>query len=148
MGILKKLFGAGSAATLNSMSEQEAKKIIQAYGAVLQTKAPTPGCVADVSKLPYPKEKIKAALLIGLKATSDQQMKEMLKVGYIQLADWQEGVGGIDQGLNLLNMNLNDDLVKLAEQVLTQGAGREKWQPVVQVEQEKLKQELVDLGLW
>ncbi len=148
MGILKKLFGGGSNITPATMSEQEAEKIIQAYGAVLKTQAPTPGCVADTSKLPCPKEKIKAAIIIGLKATNGQQMKEMLKVAYIQLADWQEGVGGTDQGLDLSNMDLNDDPVKLAQQVLAQGSGHEKWQPVVQSEQEKLKQELVDLGLW
>jgi hypothetical protein len=32
MGILKKLFGGGSATTLATMSGQEAEKIIQAYG--------------------------------------------------------------------------------------------------------------------
>ena len=148
MGILKKLFGGGSATTSPAMSRQTAEKIIQAYGAVLQTQAPTPGCVADTSKLPFPKEKIKAALIIGLKATTDQQTKEMLKVGYIQLADWQEGVGETDQGLDLSKMDLNDDPVKLAQEVVAQGSGREKWQPAVQAEQEKLEQELVDLGLW
>jgi hypothetical protein len=148
MGILKKLFGSGSTTTPATMSEEEAEKIIQAYGAVLQTQAPPPGCVADTDKLPFPKQKIKAALIISLKATTDQRMREMLKVGYIQLADWQEGVGETDQGLDLPNVDLNDDPVKLAQQVLAQGSGYEKWQPVVEAEQEKLKQELVDLGLW
>ena len=82
--------------------------------------------MADKSKLPFPKEKIKAALIIGLKATTDQRMREMLKVGYIQLADWQEGVGETDQGLDLANMDLNDDPVKLAQQVSTQGSDHEK----------------------
>jgi hypothetical protein len=45
-------------------------------------------------------------------------------------------------------MDLNDDPEKLAQQVLAQGSGHEKWQPVVQAEQEKLKQELSALGLW
>jgi Na+-translocating ferredoxin:NAD+ oxidoreductase RnfC subunit len=84
MGIFKKLFGGGGATTLAKMSGQEAEKIIQAYGTVLQTQAPTPGCVADISKLPFSKEKIKAAIIIGLKSTNDQQMREMLKVAYIQ----------------------------------------------------------------
>jgi hypothetical protein len=98
--------------------------------------------------LPFPKEKIKVALIIGLKSTNDFHVKEMLKVGDVQLADWQEGVGETDLGLDLSNMNLNDDPVKLAEQVLEKVSGHEKWKPVVQAEQEKLKQELFDLGLW
>ena len=148
MGILKKLFSSGSATTPVTMSGQEAEKIIQAYGAVLQTQAPAPGCVVDTIKLPFPKEKIKTALIFGLKGTDDQQTKEMLKIGYIQLAEWQEGVGEIDIGLDLSNMDLNDDPVKLAEQVSAQGSDHEKWQPIVKAEQERLKQELVDLGLW
>jgi len=148
VGILKKLFSSGSNITPATMSGKEAEKIIQSYGAVLQTEAPQPGCVADTIKLPFPKEKIKAALIFGLKGTDDQQTKEMLKVGYIQLAEWQEGVGEIDVGLDLSNMDLNDDPVKLAEQVSAQGSGHEKWQPIVKAEQERLKQELVDLGLW
>ena len=147
MGILKKLFG-GSATTPATMSGQEAEKIIHAYGAVLQRQAPTPGCVADTSKLPFLKEKIKAALIISLKATTDRQMREMLKGSYNHLANWQEGVGEADQGLDLLNMDLNNDPVTLAQQVLAQGSGHEKWQPVVEAEQEKLKQELFALGLW
>ena len=148
LGILKKLFGGGSNFTPATMSGQEAEKIIQAYGAVLQTQAPTPGCVADASKLPFPKATIKTALIVGLKATTDQQTKEMLKVGYFQLADWQEGVGATEQGIDMSNMDLNDDPVKLAQQVLAQGADQEKWLPVVKAEQEKLKQELIDFGLW
>lgn len=148
MGLLKKLFFGGRDSLPATMSGQEAEKIIQIYGAVLQTQAPAPGSVAETRKLPFPKEKIKTALIIGLKTTIDQQLKEMLKVGYIQLADWQEGVDENDQGLDLSNMDLSIDPVKLAQQILTQGSGHEKWQPVVQAEQEKLKQELIDLGLW
>jgi len=148
MGILKRLFGGGDPTTQSTVPGQEAEKIIQAYGAVLQAKAPAPGRVADASKLPFPKERIKAALIFGLKATNDQQMKEILKVGYIQLADWQEGVGENDIGLDLSNEDLDDDPVKLAQKIVDQGSGHKKWQPIIKAEQEKLQKELVDLGLW
>ena len=68
--------------------------------------APTPGCVADAGKLPYPKEKIKYALIIGLKATDDPKMCEMLKFAFIQLADWQEGIGESDKGPDLSKFDL------------------------------------------
>jgi hypothetical protein len=59
--------------------------IVQAYGKRLETSAPAPGTVADVNKLPYTKQQIKEALIAVLRSTDDPQMKEYLKIGYIQL---------------------------------------------------------------
>jgi hypothetical protein len=101
-----------------------------------------------VSKLPYPKEKIKEALIIGLGLTSDSQMREMIKVAYIHLADWQEGVGDTDLGLDLSKIDLDDDPTKLAGSISKQRAGYEKWAPIVNAEQKALQQELEDTGLW
>ncbi len=148
MGLFSRIFGGGESKRSDApMTPQMAEKIIRDYGVILQTEAPTPGCVRDVSKLAYPKEKIKEALIIGLRSTSDSQMKEMIKVGYIQLADWQEGVGDTDLGLDLLKMNGDDDPTKLAESILKQSAGYEKWAPIVHPERKALQQELEDMGL-
>lgn len=57
-------------------------RIVQAYGKFLETSAPVPGMVADASKLPYPKEQIKDAIVAALRSTDDPQIKEHLKVGY------------------------------------------------------------------
>ncbi len=149
MGILSKFLGGDSKSNPSApMSQQEAVEIIQKYGAVMEHQSPTPGCVADLSKLPYMKEQIKEALVIGLKADANPQMKEMLKVGYLQLADWQEGVGDTDQGIDLTNADLDDDPMKSAESVLAQSTGHEKWSSIAQAEQAALKQELKELGLW
>jgi len=93
MGFLKKLFGTKQDRPPQSMTPELATQIIQEYGAVLQNNSPLPGGVADISNLPYPKNQIKKALIIGLKTNDDPQMQEMLKTAYIQLTDWQEGVG-------------------------------------------------------
>lgn len=122
--------------------------IVQAYGKILETSAPTPGTIADVDKLPYTKKQIKDALIAALRSTDDPQMKEHLKVGYIQLADWQEGVGNSNQGLDLSNIDLNQDTESLAQQVLEQSAGTKDWAVVVQKERAALKQELQKLNLW
>jgi hypothetical protein len=122
--------------------------IVQAYGKILETSAPAPGTVADVNKLPYTKQQIKEALIAVLRSTDDPQMKEYLKIGYIQLADWQEGVGESNQGLDLSNIDLNQDAKSLAQQVLDQSVGSKNWATVVQKEQEALKQELQELNLW
>ena len=126
----------------------DATAIIQAYGKVLETSAPVPGCVADESKLPYPKETIKKAIIAGLRSTEDKQMKEHFKVGYIQLADWQPDIGENDQGLDLSAIDGSQDTESLASAVLEQSSGSEAWVAIAQKEQEALKQELEELGLW
>jgi len=149
MGFFSKIFGSidenkGEA----QMSQQIAVRIIQEYGAVMEHDSPVPGCVADVSKLPYAKSRIKEALKIGLRATSDAQMREILKVGYLRLADWQEGVGESDIGLDLAGIDPDTDVMKLAERIIAQGDGYENWGQIVTAEQESLKSELIALGFW
>lgn len=148
MSILARIFGRAKRAPDAPISQQQAVEIIQKYGAILENGAPAPGCVADASKLPFSKAQIKEALVTGLKATTDSKMKGMLKVAYIHLADWQDGVGSADQGLDLSRINPEDDPVKLAEQVLAKSEGHDKWVPIALAEEEALKKELERQGLW
>jgi hypothetical protein len=122
--------------------------IVQAYGKILETSAPVPGTVADASKLPYPKQQIKEAIVAALRSTDDPQIREHLKIGYIQLSDWQEGVGETNQGLDVSALDMNQDAESLAKAVFEQSSGSEKWTAMVQKEQEELKRELKTLGLW
>ena len=126
----------------------EVTSIIQAYGKTLENYAPTPGCVVDSSKLPYPKQEIKAALISGLKAIDDPQMEEHLKIAYIQLSNWQKGVGETDQGIDLKNIDPNQSAEELAKAIIDQSSGSKYWGALVLKEQGALKQELEDLGLW
>ena len=72
MGLLRKIFGdQRNKGQDEHITPQMTEKIIQEYGTILQTQAPTPGCVADVSKLPYPKLTIKKALIVALRSTFD-----------------------------------------------------------------------------
>lgn len=123
-------------------------RIVQAYGEILESSAPVPGTVADASKLPFPKQQIKDAIVAALRSTDDPQMKEQFKVGYIQLSDWQEGVGETNQGLDLSALDMNQDAKSLAKAVLEQSSGSEKWTAMAQKEQKELKEELLALGLW
>jgi len=43
-----------------------------------------------VNSLPYPKDKIKEALLFALRANDEPVIREHLRVGYILLADFQK----------------------------------------------------------
>ncbi len=124
------------------------KKIIQEYGNVLENNSPRPGSVADVCKLPYKKEQIKQALIIGLHETNNEKMKEILKVGYIELSIWQENVGNEDQGLDFSKIDFNDAPRKTIEQFIKQSDISQKWSPLVEAEKKSLEKELRDLELW
>jgi len=123
-------------------------RIIKAYGKILETSAPVPGTVVDASKLPFPKQQIKDAIVAALRSTDDPHMKEHLKVGYIQLSDWQEGVGETNQGHDVSALYMNQDAEPLAKAVFEQSSGSQKWTAMAQKEQKALKQELQALGLW
>jgi flagellar basal body-associated protein FliL len=128
--------------------DTDSVRIIQAYGKILETSTPVPGTVADASKLPYPKQQIKDAIVAALRSTDDQQMEEYLKAGYIQLSDWQEGVGETNQGLDVSALDMDQDAESLAKAVFEQSSGSQKWPEMAQKEYKVLKQELQALGLW
>lgn len=103
MGLLKKIFGRTQSTQDNNLENaiDGANKIVNDYGDFMQSVSfPAQGCLADTKKLPYNKEKIKKALIISIKFCDDSKMKEMLKVAYVGLADFQDGVGEEDIGLD------------------------------------------------
>ncbi len=108
-------------------SNKRLEKIVQSYAAVLETSAPYPGTVADVNKLPFPKQEIKTALIGALYLTEDPKAREHLKVAYISLSDWQEGVGEQDQGLKLSLIDQNKSIKSLAQAVAEQTSDANKW---------------------
>lgn len=150
MRLLDRIFGRTKAKqhTPTGMTPETAEKIVQDYGTVLESSAPAPGCVADVCNLPYSKERIKQALVFALCLNKEPQRREHLKVGYILLADWQEGVGSGTVGIDLTRMDLNADPLEIAKRIASQANAMEKWTPLVQAEHEALKSELQKLGLW
>ena len=150
MGLLNRIFGRTKTeqSSAGAIPPAVAEKVVQDYGAVLASAAPAPGCVADARKLPHPKERIKQALVFALRMTKESQTREQLKIGYISLADWQEGVVDTAVGIDLTNLDPNADPVELAKRIASQGAAAEKWTPKVKAEQEALKAELQKLELW
>jgi hypothetical protein len=148
VGLLKKIFSGNDQKSPAKLSLDEVQEIINKYGNVLEKQSPPPGCVADSRFLPFPKETIKTAIIKGLRIMNDQHMKEMLKVGYIQLAMWQEGVGDTQLGLDFQSIDQTADPEELATVVLENASIMKKWQPLIDAESERLKNELVKLGLW
>lgn len=162
MKLLNRLFGRTKTEQTASDSltpAAAAKKILAAhtsltqiasdYGAVLASSAaPAPLCVADARKLPHPKEDIKKALVYALRIVEDPQMRSALKICYISLAQWQEGVGDTDVGVDITKIDPNVDMHELAERITSQASAWEKWRLKATTERESLVGELQKLGLW
>ena len=134
--------------TAIELTFETAIKIIQEYAALLESATHAPGCVVDARNLPHPKQRIKEALIVALRSTTDPQKREQCKVGLIYLADWQEGVGDAPVGLDPRKLDPNATTLELAERVLSARAGMDKWDQVVKAEREAVELELKKLGLW
>ena len=125
---------------------RESELIINAYGKTLEHLAPVPGTVADESKLPFPKSRIKQAILCALKASQQPTQKQVLKVAYLQLADFQPGVGSKNVGLDLSNVDAarltQDGLLALANDM----ASSQDLMASAKAESEQLTAELAAAG--
>jgi hypothetical protein len=120
-------------------------KIVQDYGAVLMEA--TPGVVSDVSNLPHNKQKIKDAIISSLQATNEDSLKQHLKTAYIQLADWQDGVGEKSKGLDASSLDMSQDATELAQIVHSQvSEGKELTEKMLD-ESKQLQRELEELDL-
>ncbi len=64
------------------------QKIVRDYGVVIESLENQLGMLVPMSLLPYPKEDIRAALLRSIELTTDDVMKEALKVGLLVLDDF------------------------------------------------------------
>lgn len=124
-------------------------KIASDYGAVLASSAaPAPGCVADAGKLPHRKEHIKEALVYALRVIEDPQMRNALKICYVSLANWQEGVGDTDVGADFTKIDPRADIHEFANRIASQASVWKNWSIKASAERESLVGELQKLGLW
>ncbi len=64
------------------------QKIVRDYGVVIESLENQLGMLVPMSLLPYPKEDIRAALIRSIELTTDDVMKEALKVGLLVLDDF------------------------------------------------------------
>jgi hypothetical protein len=105
MGIFNRLFSRATKATPAPMTDDESIKIINAYGKALMDRKSSYG---DVSELPYAKQRIKEAIIHGIKEARDLTFREQLKGAYITLADWQPGFAARRGAAELTQEDLKD----------------------------------------
>jgi hypothetical protein len=101
------------------MTNDESVKIISAYGKALMDRKSLYG---DISELPYAKERIKEALIHGIKRGDDPKLGEQLKGAYITLSEWQAGFGSRRDAAELTEEDLKDSAKALAR---IQGSGED-----------------------
>jgi hypothetical protein len=129
------------------LSIETAQRVVQDYRVFLETSAPLPGRVADVSELPHSKDHIKDAISVCITVFRDPQLTEHLKYGYLMLSAWQTGVGTKTLGPDFTQLDLDGDPLELAQQIHEQSAPMEKWNPMIRAEQAKLTSELSAMGV-
>ncbi|RLA48469.1 MAG: hypothetical protein DRR04_08985 [Gammaproteobacteria bacterium] len=148
MGVFNRLLRRGAArADFRELDIEAAQKIVQDYRIFLETCAPLPGRVADVSELPHSKNRIKDAFSVCITAIRDPALTEHLKHGYLMLSAWQVGVGTKTLGPDFTQLDLDIDPLELAHQIQQQSAPMEKWSPVIKADQAQLTSELDALGV-
>ncbi len=67
---------------------EQFQKIVRDYGVVIESLENQLGTLLPMSLLPYPREDILAALIRSIELTTDDVMKEALKVGLLVLDDF------------------------------------------------------------
>ena len=130
--MFNRLFGRTAGAAKDRMTDAESVKIITAYGKALLDRGSSYG---DISEPPYAKQRIKDALIIGIKQTRDPKLREQLNGAYIMLAEWQAGFGCRRAVAELTDEELTDptkamkrvldssgDSLKLHEEVAAEAA--------------------------
>ena len=148
MGMFNRLFRKDiSRGSPSDLSIETAQRVVHDYRVFLETSAPLPGRVADVSELPHSKGHIKDAISACITAFRDPQLTEHLKYGYLMLSAWQSGVGTKALGPEFAHLDLDGDPLELARQIQEQSAPMEKWNPIIRAEQAKLTSELRAMGV-
>jgi hypothetical protein len=124
----------------------EAEVIVHAYADAMVAKAATPSILMDASELPYPKARIKEALIHAMRVTEDAKSRELLKDGYMYLSEWQEGVGQGPGPFDFTQADIDDHL-RTARRIASEGPAFMKLNAQSIVEGKALLEELKALGL-
>ncbi len=128
------------------MSASDAITIIQDYGYIMLHQSPPPFYISDVRKLPHTKERIKQALLLALNVSGKPQMMDALKVGYLQLANWQEGIGEADFPLGMIDKDETE--VEKFRRVKKHLVEVKRWGEILVEERTELQSDLMGIGVW
>jgi hypothetical protein len=127
-------------------SAEVVQSLLMAYGAAIEAHAATGGTVADVSKLPAPKEVLRKVLFALITATEDRVAREQLRGSYVMLAEFQPEVGPEIIKLDL-QLRPGESVQSQAARVAAQAPLVMKWGQRVTDEMAVLLKQLTDAKL-
>lgn len=88
----------GSETSISELTLNNAFDAVIRYGELMERQGTV---IFDASVLPLPKAHMKQALMMVWKNTVDEHLKAVLGGGYVNLANFQEGVGNTPVDYNL-----------------------------------------------
>ncbi len=123
-----------------ALSPEVTERILHDYETILAKSAPPLGCVADTGELPHSKQLIKDAIIASM---TTHPRKDKLRMAYLTLADWQEGVGDQHLELTLLKPTVRGSI---RAQAPACDADMDRWNIKVVDERQALARELKTMG--
>jgi hypothetical protein len=143
MGFFSRLLGRIGGAGKAQSGSSEVFRRVGAYVAALSEPR---AAVADVSRLPYPKPRIKEALIAAIGLAREENMRAELKAAYVRLADWQEDLPTLTESSGVSSDDTADSLGG-ARQAGEMKPSVTKMSARVAAEARMLSDELKSLGL-
>ena len=125
----------------------QALEIVRGYSEAITAAAGETG-VRDETRLPYPKETLKWALLLLLGAARDAPKREPLKAAFVSLAEWQELARFQSQAFDSARLRRKLDPLALAREFAAHATPEGRANEAARAEQASLIAELRRRGLW
>jgi hypothetical protein len=126
----------------DELTPQEAERIVRAYWPIMKNAMESGAVVHDVSLLPFPKEKIKQAILIAMANAEGTVRQAHLRLGYIKLGTFQPGASPRGLLQSLKGFATGGMRRRKAPQEREDSEIRTRWDDVVAAEQMQLIEEL------
>ena len=146
MKLFSRLFGRRSG-TEHELDFLHAQRMVLDYARFLEHSGPMPGRILDHKRLPHSKPELKQALLMCIGSSSDPRLEEHLKAGYLMLSAFQPDVGEQGLGTDFVALNLEADMLDVAQKLEQDEAAAGAFRLDVRRELEELKQDLYALEL-
>jgi hypothetical protein len=145
VGFFSKFFSKRASANESQPTKGlETVALVNAYGAVLTEQAESGSAVSDVSKLPAPKDTMRAVIIAAIQATLDAKLRDQLEGAYVMLGTFQKGVGSkvIKVETDLSPTPDLNGIQAIAGRVVQQSKEFMHWNSLVISEQRKLLEDL------
>jgi hypothetical protein len=86
-------FDASRSSPESSSTHPNDQEVVAAFGELIEKSSDLPLAIFDTSMLPYNKDVIRDSLVAIYRNSADEDQKEVCKIGLLELANYQDGVG-------------------------------------------------------